>query len=355
MALSGNLGFVPLEEVLRLLLRSDQQGAVEVRGDEVRGRIFVTKRGITLATTSEDRDLHRHLLNSGYVDDAFMRRVVSGEASFSELGDREPAMGDLLREITVESVYQLKAKGTSFDVAEDVISPYASPRPFELEAVLDEARRRGEEWAEVSRVVSELTAPVRINRFPADGDEIRINRDAWRVLSELGGGASVRQVAERLGTTEFWAARVIADMVEQKLLSIHEEEPAEAVFEEEPRPDESWWVEPGGEGGEEVESAEAEEPQAAEPQAEVEGRFLGHYITARPDLSAPGRGRAAQAESEGEEAIGDGGGIEVGVEEDTEAFLEKVFSQLETEPQGGDEGHGLLRRRRMGPTLKEED
>jgi anion-transporting ArsA/GET3 family ATPase len=43
------------------------------------------------------------------------------------------------------------------------------------------------------------------------------------------------------------------------------------------------------------------------------------------------------------------------VEEDTEAFLEKVFSQLEVngQPEVEEEGHGLLRRRRMGSVLKE--
>jgi hypothetical protein len=45
------------------------------------------------------------------------------------------------------------------------------------------------------------------------------------------------------------------------------------------------------------------------------------------------------------------------VEEDTEAFLEKVFSQLDANGQADveEEGHGLLRRRRMGSVLKEID
>jgi hypothetical protein len=45
------------------------------------------------------------------------------------------------------------------------------------------------------------------------------------------------------------------------------------------------------------------------------------------------------------------------VEEDTEAFLEKVFSQLDSNGQADveEEGHGLLRRRRMGSVLKEID
>ena len=36
------------------------------------------------------------------------------------------------------------------------------------------------------------------------------------------------------------------------------------------------------------------------------------------------------------------------VEEDTEAFLEKVFSELDSSNDEEEEGYGLLRRRRMG-------
>lgn len=354
MALSGSLGFVPLDEVLRLLMRSDQRGAVEVRGEDVRGRIFVGKRGVPLATTAEDRDLHRHLVNSGYVDDEFLRRVVAGSATFADLGDREAVIVDLLREITVESVYQMKTRGSSFDVAEGATSPYFSPRPFELEAILDDARRRAEEWATVADLVPDLAVKVRINRFPADEDEIRIDRDAWRVLSELGAGASVAEIADRLGTTEFWAARVVAAMSEQKLLVV-DEGPVAVVEEtryqpvDEPKADQSWWVEPEGE----TPAAEAsEEEEGSENDQELEGRFLGHYIAARPDIA--GQTREPEAGLD-EDTSGAGGDVAANVEDDTEAFLEKVFSQLETEPEAEEEGHGLLRRRRMGSVLKEED
>jgi hypothetical protein len=38
--------------------------------------------------------------------------------------------------------------------------------------------------------------------------------------------------------------------------------------------------------------------------------------------------------------------------EDTEAFLEKVFSEVVSEP-AEEDGHGLMRRRRMGSILRE--
>jgi hypothetical protein len=373
-ALSGNLGFVPLDEVLRLLTRADQRGSVEVRGEDIRGRVFVGKKGISLATTSEDRDLHMHLVNSGYVDDSLLRKVVSGESTFSDLGEREASLIDLLREMTIESLYHLSHKGATFEVAEGATSPYGSPRPFELETALDGARRRAEEWAGVHQVIADLDSTIRMNRDPGEREEITVNREAWRLLCELGSGASVKLMAERLGTTEFSIARVAADLAEQQLLVLTEEpveQPAPEVpaeqsapdVDEDQSPDESWWVEPEGE---EQAAAAAEEANA--PEQPVKDSRFGHFsrsgraedtfASSAETTEAPEAEDDDYRDDEYEDAPGfEPSAEDEGVEEDTEAFLEKVFSQLDVNGQVDveEEGHGLLRRRRMGSVLKEID
>jgi len=406
--LSGNLGFVPLDEVLRLLMRSDQRGSVEVRGEDIRGRVYVGKKGISLATTAEDRDLHKHLVNSGYVDDGFLRKVAVGESSFTELTDRETAIIDLLREITVESLYHLTDKGATFEVTEGAASPYGSPRPFELEAALDDARRRAMEWESVHEVIADLDASIKMNREAGDQEEIKLNREAWRLLCELGSGASVSMIAERLGTTEFWIAKVAAELTERQLLVLSDHwvedevaQPAAVVpkfTDERVGPDQSWWVEPEPE--EQASPADtvssAPEERVAQPAAEQsaeatdeedegkESRF-GHFVRSVRSESVFAQGDDATAEAAEDSAAGTEESpyaaigetepetqdqavdqqppslhedIESGVvEEDTEAFLEKVFSQLDANGQADveEEGHGLLRRRRMGSVLKEID
>jgi hypothetical protein len=395
-ALSGNLGFVPLDEVLRLLMRSDQRGSVEVRGEDVRGRIFVGKKGIALATTAEDRDLHKHLVNSGYVDDAFLRKVVTGASTFSDLHDRESVIIDLLREITIESLYHLGTKGSSFEVTEGAVTPYASPRPFELESALDDSRRRADEWAAVLETISDLDTTIRMNREAGDQDEINLNREAWRLLCEIGNGASVAAIAERLGTTNFWIAKVAADMAERQLIEFNDgwseqtaPEPVQAPSYAQPAaPADSWWVEPQDERQDELGALTEDEPASdAEPVMETadvatvfeqaadqtdapeaddskESRF-GHFAwPSRPADTFASEDEAA-AVDEQTETVAEGTSFdsesEQGVEEDTEAFLEKVFSQLDGNGNGNgkvdveEEGHGLLRRRRMGSVLKEID
>ena len=392
MALSGNLGFVPLDEVLRLLMRSDQRGSVEVRGEDIRGRVFVGKKGIALATTAEDRDLHKHLVNSGYVDDVFLRKVVSGQSTFSDLLERESDIIDLLREITIESLYHLGVKGATFEVTEGAATAYGSPRPFELEAALDDSRRRADEWATVHETIADLDATIRMNRDAGDLDEIKLNREAWRLLCELGSGASVAAIAERLGTTEFWIAKVAAELTERHLLSLGEgwseqpsPEPAQPVGIDVPAsPADSWWVEPQEETAAEVGAESTEQPifedsepvafepaeaEAFEPVAEeVKGSRFGHFVRSNQtdehietdDSFAPATETGDQEESYSETPQFDAdveAPVEPDVEEDTEAFLEKVFSQLDVNGKADveEEGHGLLRRRRMGSVLKEID
>jgi Domain of unknown function (DUF4388) len=390
-ALSGNLGFVPLDEVLRLLMRSDQRGAVEVRGEDIRGRIFVGKRGIGLATTSEDRDLHAHLVNSGYVDDEFLRGVASGKANFGDLGDRANVVVDLLREITVESIYHLSKRGASFDVAEGATSVYAASKPFELEQILDDAHKRADEWADVHRAIADLDATIRMNRDAGDQDEIRINREAWRLLCELGAGASVKVMADRLGTTEFWIARVAADMAQQDLVYLAEATPESALettpwnvqesgspTDEDVNPNQSWWTEPEDEAA----AATTEEPAddsafseagsdepvsddaiPATPAAEVKESRFGQFLTGARGETSPAPAEAVESVQDDysapaedfSPAASEESAADDGIEADTEAFLEKVFSQLDGSDEVEEEGHGLLRRRRMGSVLKEID
>ncbi|HET7846230.1 MAG TPA: hypothetical protein VFL72_01985, partial [Acidimicrobiia bacterium] len=339
--------------MLRLLTRSDQQGAIDVWGQDVRGRIFISKKGIGLATISDDKELRRHLVNSGYVDEDYLNSIESGSTTLAPLADKEADIIDLLREMTVESLYQMSRRGSSFEVTESTTTPYASPRAFELEAILEESRRRAGEWAEVEQIISDLDGVIKMNRELGDQDSVKISRDAWRLLCEMGSGASVRTLAERLGTTDFWTARVAASLSDQHLLvlaaSVEEEAPVETVaYEPAPYPEpvaetpagvvdeadkdpnESWWVEPQVEESD-VEPAAAE---AQEPEAPRDSRFgqFRHMVAAAEGESAvePQAEIQPDAVFEAQEDV-----VPVletpsdldAVEEDTEAFLEKVFSQ----------------------------
>ena len=387
MSLSGKLGFVPLDEILRLLTRSKQQGSVEVTGDGLTGRVFVGKGGIDLATTWGDDDLHRHLVNSGFEDESALRRITSGETTLAAIADSNQAMVDLVREVTVESLYQISARGDEFRVRENTTSPYASPKSFELESLLEDAVAREKDWDKVSEVVPDLTGAISFRRDLGEREEVTVRVDDWKVLSEIGTGASVIEIADHLGTTQFWAARVTARLLKNDLVNLGSGEPV--TVENDPY---SWAAEPTAIEDnpvevEEVEEAEVDEGYLAEAeheafaddtdgpagevpqevyesdaQAESEEDFedvnpehswwkkptdedrpsdYDYEDDQSPEVVGEGLSEMPTAETEDDE-----------VEEDTEAFLEKVFSELDSPEPETDEGHGLLRRRRMG-TLRD--
>ncbi len=403
------MGFVSLDEVLRLLIRSGQRGCVSVRGNGVDGRVFVTRGGVSLATITTDEGLETLFRKSQMVDPA--------QIASANVDAIDGEVIELIREITVESIYQMNLHGESFDVVEGVDARYGSPRPFELEQTLEASRKRLEDWAEVSQVVSNLDSRLAFLRDLGDREEVKIRRDAWRVLSEVGAGASVTQIARELGTTEFWAARVVARLVEDDLLRAQPETVEESAHQAPETPEPQYEPVPEPQPVEQPLAAEPDVPepgfaptQAVEAEYDysrgfedqdvgfeepvgyveetAEEAMASYEPVSEPDTvwqaesQIPGVGAVVEepapepaqvaeepgefdpntswweepddepADSHEDDVQGSGEDVEEGddedVEEDTEAFLEKVFSELDRSDEPEEEGYCLLRRRRLG-------
>lgn len=356
MSLSGNLGFVSLDEVLRLLNRSNQRGLVDVKGEGINGRIFFDRGGVTLATTFDDEELSAHIARS---------ETPEGTA-----------MSSLLREMAVETIHQLAAHGLTFDVIEQRSTNMAASTPFDLEELLADARRRYDEWAEVSSVVTDLDSLLKMRRDLGERDRVTIDRDSWRLLSEVGSGASVRTLARQLGTTDFWSARVAAGLVQEELLGLTgatstaaaspawtetaETEPAEETAEPAGYSFTAPASEAEVEATEESQTYEAETYEAETFEAETETAatetvFAETAMTEEATFESSEEQRDVdpnaswwtepEEEPKSEASETESPSEEVG--EDTEAFLEKVFSGLDSNDTS-EEGYGLLRRRRLG-------
>jgi hypothetical protein len=351
-----------------------------VTGGGLRGRVFVGRGGIDLATTWGDEDLQRHLVNSGLADENALRRITSAETTLAAIAESNQGIVALLREMTVESIYQIGHRGDEFEVHEGLTTPYASPKSFELESLLQDAAEREQAWGRVNEVVPDLATAVRFRRDLGEREEVTVKVDDWKVLSEIGSGASVRDIAEHLGTTEFWTARVAAGLLKNDLIVItdrsasgtgfergHDDEPQHAPADEHPeheaptgyRPDDEY-ADTGShdEASDEHSysgSDEIEAPSVAEAPADHDHAMAADTVDDGEDLD-PNESWWREPEDEASEVESPVVAAEDDqVEEDTEAFLEKVFSELESsdsDEETEEEGHGLLRRRRMG-TLRD--
>lgn len=352
MSLTGNLDVFPLEEVLRLLARSRKTGCLRVDGLGFQGRVFMANGALTLAMTTSDEDFRRQLVASGLVAAGDLRQVEAGSATLAEVAS--PSVTDFIREQVVESLYRIRKPGTgAFDFVVDLLPRYPTGQSFDVEVGIAEADRRANEWAEIEAVLPDLDLPYRMVPEIPENEEVTLAAPAWKILAGLGGGATVRQIAAALGSTEFRAARDLAELVRRRLV----EPVMAAVAEPAPEPMAKPAPEPMAEKSDQSWFSVAESESA--PPAETEPAPVA---AAQPADTAPATEATETTGGWWEAQEEPASTVEQGSESDR--FLESVFSQLDPDDEaaeaeeGDTEGGfnmGLLRRRRMGAALRDTE
>lgn len=187
MALSGTLETFSLPDVLRLLSSTKKTGLLALDGDRGRGRVWVRDGAIVAADA--DRA----------VEDA-----IEGVAF------------ELLRFVDARFDFDSRAE------------PAAEREPRTVEDVLAEAEARLVEWREIETVVPSLD--VWVHMVAELDDERTIAPTQWRVLAQVGTGASGHALAERLEQGEYDVCRQLRDLVEGGLVELADA-PTEAVVE----------------------------------------------------------------------------------------------------------------------------
>lgn len=173
MALQGTLDTFSLADVLRLLTSTGKSGRLSVTGSRASGSICV---------------------DAG--------AVVASEADGVRPEDGPVAvMFELVR-----------CRDGAFRFDPDAILPADGER-HELEPLLDEAETLLHEWADIEAIVPSLDASVRL--APAlPTDQVVIDATLWRTIAAIGGGLSVRRLADALETGDVAACRAVKELVE---------------------------------------------------------------------------------------------------------------------------------------------
>lgn len=343
MSLSGKLEIFPLEEVLRLLARSHQDGCLRVDGEGA-GRVYLEGGSLTFATVQSDDVLQADLVAAGLVTEDGLRQVETTHGSLSEAlvpSASSAALTELIREHCVESLYRIRRPGAGhFEFQIDSYPRFKTGQSFDIEMLITEAERRAAEWADIETVVSDLGTAWRM--VPAIEEEsVNLSDTAWRFLAAMDGACSVDVLSSRLGLSNFQTARRMAEMSRARLV-----EPVTVS-----RP-----VSASPETGYAAPVADAyttlEEPVPAQPEpASDEPKVASRSWWSESD----GDVEPAPEPGSGEPAARD------------ESFLETVFSELEQDPtdeavaeddapendDGDDGGFGLLRRRGLGAAFRE--
>jgi hypothetical protein len=388
MALTGNLEVFPLQEVLRMLARSNKTGCLRINAGNTQGRVFIANGALTLATVSPDDAFRSQLINAGLMQDDDLRRLDAEGGNLAEglnVGASVAELTDFVREHVVESLFRIRRPGSgNFDFMVDVLPRYATGLTFDAEVIAAEAERRASEWADIESVIDDMDAPLVMAGDLPDENSVTVNPTTWRVLASLGAGAAVRNVSDSLGMSLFRAARELSGLVRSGLVEAGASPtPAAApVMEPETTPS---WTESGAESAEipqwsdhtpafdephadgpsddwaeaspwldrDLPAADAGPGDAEPPSWELPATETDEVAapeSADDDIHAGGWWAQATATTEPE-----------GEADDADAFLESVFSQFDegdaTPAEEGDDetgfSMGLLRRRRMGAVSRE--
>ena len=187
MALSGTLETFSLPDVLRLLSSTKKTGLLALDGDRGRGRLWVREGAIVAADA--DRATNEQLEGVAFE----LLRFV--EASFEfDSGAEAPVDGDA----------------------------------HAVDDVLAEAESRLAEWREIEAVVPSLDVWVRM--VDELDDDRTVTAPQWRVLAQVGTGASGHDLADRLEQGEYDVCRQLRDLVEEGMVELTEAPVAEQAF-----------------------------------------------------------------------------------------------------------------------------
>ena len=188
MALQGTLDTFALPDVLRLLAATKKTGRLRITGGRGTGSIW-----------------------------AVGGELVGVEATHAPHAT-EPvdALFELLR--FQDGAFTFDAEAT-----------HDTPGPAtDVEIFLGQAETLLDEWRAIEAVVPSLDTWVTL-RKTLPTDEVRIDQSNWTTLVAVGGGATVRRIADELCLPELPISRAVKDLVEAGLVDIADTPPAGAV------------------------------------------------------------------------------------------------------------------------------
>ncbi|HWJ60880.1 MAG TPA: DUF4388 domain-containing protein [Acidimicrobiales bacterium] len=178
MALQGDLKSFALPDVLRLLAGAAKSGHLEVAGTTGSGEVVLCLGTIASAST----DLSPHASDPSDVVYELLR-LEDGSFAFDE--------GDVA--------------DTGWEA--DVDATIAT-----AEALVDE-------WTAIEAVVPSMEAWVSL-AAELEEAEVVVSADRWRVISAIGGGGNVHDLAAALELTDLAASRLVVDLAEAGLVAV---------------------------------------------------------------------------------------------------------------------------------------
>jgi hypothetical protein len=232
-ALSGDLKFISIAEILQLLSLQRQNGALGIFARNQEITLYIRDGNIDFAASHGLRDeflLGRYLVEDGAVGRADLEKVLAKRASAKRIGESlvelslctEKQVHAALVRQTSELVYEVVRwnKGRfTFTVAASTPAAKKARLGLSTSAVIMEGFRRVDEWRliEGSFDFDEVLFrdQVAIERL---GDASKLTRQERAVLDAINGERTVREIVDEMGGSSFELCKILYQFLNSRLV-----------------------------------------------------------------------------------------------------------------------------------------
>lgn len=188
MGLSGTLDTFSVAEILGLLERARQTGALVVRGPEGQGALY---------------------LSSG--------RFCAGEAA-DWSGPVESRAGLDVRIVDV-CFHLFGLSAGSFEFVENRVPSWEAERATDVGPIVERVLALRREWPTIVALVPDLDVALHLGEDLAD-DSLTLSRDAFRLLTLADGCRTLRQIAREIERSPVEVAAVAAELINDGALRV---------------------------------------------------------------------------------------------------------------------------------------
>ncbi|HEV7720854.1 MAG TPA: DUF4388 domain-containing protein [Iamia sp.] len=298
MALNGSLDDYSPAGALRVLSSTGKTGAVRFTGSA--GCTVYLNEGQLYFARGEGTDdaLATALVRPGRVSpDAWSRAVEEagdsprvGELLIEHGGIDPDLMASVVLSVIYDPLITLFREGDGrFDFEPDTMHWIGPSRGFNVEAVVNEVRRRVRHVDEMSDIVPSTAAWVSpVRTLPDGASQVTLLREDWELVASLAGPRTIDELATAMGRGRYSTAMVVHRLARAGLLDVVSEPFADDADYHEPSAAER--------------QAAAEDAAAPQDEAATEDDPFGAVVEGQdPFAPAPGSPFAPAAESADED------------------------------------------------------
>jgi len=233
MALKGNLRDFPTPQLLNLISLARKTGTLTIEGAQIAHMSFRDGKLIYASVGKNSNSLAFVLQKSGILS-AEQGRII--ESRMKGTGDKQlghlliragyATQRDIIQSVQIhilDAAYKIFtwAEGLFRFEANSVPPPDRITVPIDLDDVILEGSRRLKEWKYLSDEIPDLDATLRFAEDPdARLDKINLSVEEWRVISFVGQGNTIQQIAEAINLSAFQIRRIVYGMMQAGLIEV---------------------------------------------------------------------------------------------------------------------------------------